>query len=57
MGYFDTVVVVSRSLPRDGGMARDRGALKIGQLPRAGPDVLDKKGIAKRRAAHTVRSR
>ena len=45
------VVVVTRPLPRDEGMAADHGVLEAGQFPRD----WDQK-VAKERAAQTVRS-
>ena len=35
------VVAVTRLLSRDGGMARDHGAPKAGQLPRPGLETCD----------------
>ena len=36
----DSVVVVTQSLLRDGGMAEDHGAPEAGQLPRSEPEVV-----------------
>ena len=40
--------VVTRLLPRDGGMAEDHGA------PELGPEVVEKERVAKERAAQRV---
>ena len=48
------VVVVTRPLPRDGGMAEDHGAPETGQLNRAWIEVVKRQRVAKKRAAQRV---
>ena len=53
------VVVVGvfiRPPPRDGGMAEDHGAQEAGQLPRLGPEVVEKQRVVKERETQRVRS-
>ena len=41
------VVVVTRPLPRDGGMAEDHEAQKPGNSPRPGPEIVRRQRVAK----------
>ena len=40
----------------DGAMAEDHGAPEAGQLPRQGPEVVERKRVARERAAQRVHS-
>ena len=49
-------VVVTRALPKDGGMAEDHGAPEAGQFPRAWTSRRERQRVAKEQAAQRVRS-
>ena len=40
------VVVVTRFLPKDGGMAEDHGVPETGKLPSVGPEVVEGQRVA-----------
>ena len=43
----DKLLLFTRPLPRDGGMAEDHGAQEAGQLLRPGPEVVQRQRVAK----------
>ena len=47
-------LVVTRPLPRDGGMVEDHGAPEAGNSLRHGPEVAERQRITKERAAQRV---
>ena len=44
---FNMLLLFTRPLPRDGGMAEDHGAPEAGQLTGSGPEVVERQVVAK----------
>ena len=44
---FLLLLLVTQTLLRDGGMVGDHGAPEAGQLPRSGPEVIERQRVAK----------
>ena len=56
MDQLVVVVVFTRSLPRDGGMAEDHGALKAGQLPEPGTKIVYRERVGREQVPQRFRS-